>query len=127
MNRPPLVVIESPFAGDWEQNLAYARRAMADSLARGEAPFASHLLYTQPGVLDDNNPDERRQGIEAGLAWGECADLTAVYCDLGMSPGMREGINRAEVHGRRVEYRWLDNTATPWLREARNASRRGQA
>ena len=47
------VILESPYAGDIERNVAYARAAMRDSLLRGEAPIASHLLYTQPGVLDD--------------------------------------------------------------------------
>lgn len=40
-----LVVVESPYAGDVERNLRYLRAAMADCLARGEAPFASHGLY----------------------------------------------------------------------------------
>jgi hypothetical protein len=59
---PPfrLVIVESPFAGDVAANLSYGRRCMADCLRRGEAPFASHLLYTQPGVLDDSLPEERQ-------------------------------------------------------------------
>ena len=100
-----LVIIESPYAGDVPRNEAYARRALADSLARGEAPFASHLLYTQPGVLDDKDLAERTQGIEAGLAWGERADLTAVYIDRGTSSGMAQGIQRAVDAGRPIEYR----------------------
>lgn len=102
-----LVIIESPYAGDIQQNVAYARAALADCLQRGEAPFASHLLYTQPGVLDDLVPGERRLGITAGLAWGERADLSAVYVDLGVTPGMREGIERAIAAGRPVEHRRL--------------------
>ena len=100
-----LVIIESPYAGDVARNEAYARRAIADSLARGEAPFASHLLYTQPGVLDDLNPDQRRRGIQAGFAWGERADLTAVYVDRGTSSGMEMGIAAAKACGRPVEFR----------------------
>lgn len=64
-----LVIVESPFAGDLPKNIAYARAAVRDSLARGEAPIASHLLYTQPGILDDDIPAERQWGIDAGLAW----------------------------------------------------------
>lgn len=70
-----LVVIESPFAGDVAKNETYARRALADSLARGEAPLASHLLYTQPGVLDDTDYVQRERGISAGLAWGVKAEV----------------------------------------------------
>lgn len=103
-----LVIIESPYAGDIEANRAYARRAMRDSVMRGEAPLASHLLYTQPGVLDDGIEAERDLGIEAGLAWGRHAELTAVYADLGISNGMRRGILRATDEGRPVEYRRLD-------------------
>jgi hypothetical protein len=47
------VIIESPFAGDVKKNIEYARKCMRDSLLRGEAPLASHLLYTQDGILDD--------------------------------------------------------------------------
>ncbi len=102
---PPLVIIESPFAGDEEANTLYARNCLLDSLKRGEAPLASHLLY--PQVLDDTNAQERKQGIEAGLAWGRLADLTAVYRDKGISPGMWKGIERAKAEGRRIVYRYL--------------------
>lgn len=100
-----LVIIESPYAGDVARNTAYARRAVADSLRRGEAPIASHLLYTQPDVLDDTDPEQRQQGIEAGLAWGKHAELTAVYIDRGTSAGMALGIQRAVAEGRPVDYR----------------------
>jgi len=83
-----LVVVESPYAGDVEANLTYARAAMADALRRGEAPIASHLLYTQPGILDDAVPAERALGIAAGLLWAERAELSAFYTDLGWSGGM---------------------------------------
>lgn len=99
------VILESPYAGDVGANIEYARRCLRDSLMRGEAPIASHLLYTQPGVLDDNDPDERQRGIDAGLAWGREAARTVVYIDHGISRGMRYGIKRAESEGRPVEYR----------------------
>ena len=44
------VILESPYAGDIERNVKYARMAVRDSLSRGEAPIASHLLYTQEGI-----------------------------------------------------------------------------
>jgi hypothetical protein len=102
-----LVLVESPYAGDVQLNELYARAALRDCLERGEAPFASHLLYTQPRVLDDQVPEERARGIEAGLAWGAKADKTVVYIDRGISPGMRQGIERAKREGRPVEYRTL--------------------
>jgi hypothetical protein len=93
------VIIESPFAGrdkdETDYNLAYLRACLHDSLMRGEAPFASHAIYTQPGVLDDKIPAERTHGIEAGFAWREAAVATIVYTDLGISHGMTLGIEAA--------------------------------
>ena len=107
------VILETPFAGDVQRNIRYARACMRDCLMRGEAPFASHLLYTQPGVLDDNDPYERTTGIAAGLALGDSLldAITVVYQDLGVSSGMQQGINRALAMGRLVEYRNLDGWA----------------
>ena len=101
------VLVESPFAGDVDKNVKYARAILKDCLSRNEAPFASHLLYTQDGVLDDDNLEERKLGIAAGLAWGEVADITVVYTDLGISKGMQQGIDHAIKHGRPIEYRTL--------------------
>jgi hypothetical protein len=99
------VYLESPFAGDRERNAAYLKACMLDSLRRGEAPFASHALYTQ--FLDDDVPADRELGINAGLVWGETAELTVVYTDLGVSPGMQLGIERARSAGRPIEERSL--------------------
>ena len=102
-----LVILESPYAGDINHNVAYARACVRDSLLRGEAPMASHLLYTQEGILCDEIPDERQLGIDAGLAWGRAAIATVVYTDLGISRGMKLGIAAATDEGRAVEFREL--------------------
>jgi hypothetical protein len=95
-----LVIVESPYAGDVETNVMYARACMLNSLLKGEAPFLEHLLYTQ--VLDDTVPAERAMGIAAGLAWRKARTclyrhdmgtilepvLPAFYVDLGWSPAM---------------------------------------
>lgn len=101
------VIVESPYAGDFERNLAYLRACMHDCLMRGEAPFASHGLYTQPNVLDDGHPAQRQLGIDAGFAWRVVADKTVVYTDLGVSSGMRLGIEHATSMGHPIEYRSL--------------------
>ena len=107
-----LVVIESPFAGNTDKNLRYLRAAMADCLKRGEAPFASHALYTQPGVLDDHDPEQRRLGIEAGFKWGYFAEVIAFYVDLGMSPGMIAALEHWEAtrheEDRKIEIRRIE-------------------
>jgi hypothetical protein len=109
-----LVLLESPYAGDVFRNAQYARAAMRDSLLRGEFPYASHLLYTQVGILDDNKPAERSLGIVAGLAWGRCAARTVAYLDRGMSDGMRIGIDAARAAGREVEERTIANLEGEW-------------
>ena len=109
-----LVILESPFAGDVEKNIEYARACVRDSLLRGEAPIASHLLYTQPGVLNDDVPAERQHGIDAGLAWRAVADGSVVYTDLGISKGMEYGIAAAKAAGKTIEFREIG-----WAESAR--------
>lgn len=103
-----LVIIESPYAGNVEANVAYARRCVRDSLLRGEAPIASHLLYTQPGILNDEIPTERRHGIDAGLAWLAVAQASVVYIDRGISRGMEYGIAAARSADIPVEFREIE-------------------
>jgi hypothetical protein len=101
-----LVIIESSFAGDVETNRAYAIACVRDCLLRGEAPFASHLLYTE--ALDDTKPGEREHGINAGFAWRASAAATVVYTDRGTSGGMTRGIEHAStLDGHVIEYRSL--------------------
>ncbi len=105
------VVIESPYAGEVEKNVAYAKACVLDCLKRGEAPYASHLFFTQAGLLDDLKPEERKLGIDAGLAWGDAAAVRAVYIDRGMSTGMKLGIARAKAIFQRIDYRTLGDSS----------------
>lgn len=118
------VVIESPLKGQvptwcprwlapvferygrWK-NKRYAMRCVLDSLSRGEAPYASHLFFDRPGMLDDSDDVQRRLGMEAGFAWGEAAELRAVYIDRGVSSGMQLGLQRAEQLGQAYEIRHI--------------------
>lgn len=119
-----LVIVESPFAGKGAtpverdhataENVRYLRACLADCLRRGEAPFASHGLYTQPGVLDDTDAVERAHGIAAGFAWRPVARATVVYTDRGMSSGMRAGVEHAAtIPGHTIEYRTLGGEWAP--------------
>jgi hypothetical protein len=108
------VIIESPYSPSngysVDENLAYLRAAMRDCLLRGETPYASHGLYTQPGVLDDTIHAERMVGINAGFAWRSAAAATLVYVDLGITFGMEKGIEDAAVlvpNGHVIEYHHL--------------------
>ena len=111
MNR--FVDVETPYMGENEEqvrrNLLYARACVRDCLMREEIPFASHLFFTQPGILDDNVLGEREMGINAGKLLIESLPdiVTVVYQDFGISKGMQYGIDRAIKNGRDIEYRTL--------------------
>lgn len=100
------VIVESPFAGGFA-NVKYSRECLKDCLARQESPYASHLLYTQKGVLDDTLPDERRIGIQAANQWLEVTDIVAVYMDLGVTRGMLIGVMKAARLGKPIHLRWI--------------------
>jgi len=107
------VILESPFAGktdaDMLENIRYARACIRDCILRGDAPIASHLLFTQPGILRDGNQGERSLGMRAGFAWTAQAEAVVVYTERGVSPGMQSGIARAQKLGVPVEYRTLEH------------------
>jgi hypothetical protein len=115
-DKPPLlVVIESPFGTrpdgtrclpeERSRNRRYLDACMLNSFERGEAPLASHRMY--PGVLNDEEPEQRQKGLVAGWYWGAKADVVAVYVDLGVTPGMLGGIEQANLRGQPIEYRRL--------------------
>ena len=117
------VILESPYAST-HQRLRdlydrYLVDCLRDSLGRGEAPMASHGLY--PGALDDEVPEERSLGIEAGFAWRQAAEYTVAYTDLGTSPGMRKGIEHAISTGHVVHLRCLGGA---WAGVPTNGARR---
>lgn len=108
-NDIPRVIIESPYRADTHdgevRNLYYAHACIADCLRRGEAPMASHVLYTV--ALNDEDPNERALGIDAGFAWRFAANRTVVYTNLGITTGMRMGITHAKHLCQPVEFRSL--------------------
>lgn len=99
------VIIESPYAGNIDRNIEYARKCIKDSLLRGEAPIASHLLYTQEGILDDSNLQERMLGINSGLEWLKVADKHVFYTDYGISQGMEYAMKKSMEYNIDVEIR----------------------
>lgn len=99
------VVLESPFAGDIERNIDYARKCVRHSLSLEEAPIASHLLYTQENILNDDIEEERMWGINAGLVWKDVADKQVFYIDYGYSKGMIYAKEYAVKHNIEIEER----------------------
>ena len=108
-----VVILETPCAGEIATHKDYCVAAMRDCFFKGEAPFASHMLYAFSNVLDDDIPLERELGMVAGFAWARRAEKTVVYTDLGISPGMADGIKQAVKCNRDIEYRQL----TGWLKD----------
>lgn len=105
----PLVVIESPYKAteyhSREQHKLYLDFCKQDCINRKEAFFASHGDY--PNFLDDDDDAERKFGIECGHAWGDHADIIAVYSDFFVSPGMSDAIKYYEALGKKIEWRRL--------------------
>jgi len=87
-----LVAILSPYAGDVERNVLYAKQAMLNSIGHGETPIVPHLLYTQ--VLNDEIPSDRLLGLNLGAQWFSVIDYAVVYLDHGISEGMSKEIDQ---------------------------------
>lgn len=114
-DRMVVVSVESPyrppeqFLGTFQwmeilsRNVEYARALYRYALTKGYAPFASHLNYAQPGVLDDEDEEERWWGINAGKAVERAAAEESWFgVDYGMSKGMEFGEKDAKKNGRPV-------------------------
>lgn len=106
-----MVIIESRFSAnntyDLVKNRKFTLACMRDCFMRGEAPYASHVIYAHTHILDDFIASERALGMHAGFLWGNFGSLTVVYEDLGISEGMIMGIDHAKSVGREIEYRKL--------------------
>lgn len=102
----PFVIVESPYGGDnMQRNIEYLKRALRDSWERGEHPLASHGYY--PLFLKENDPKERKEGIECGYAMWPLAEKVVFYVDHGMSKGMEAALDRAVHHRKVIESRTL--------------------
>ncbi len=98
-------ILESPFASNVERNRLYAIACAQDMLSRGEAPFASHLIY--PQLFSKYSEEDRQRGMAAGRIWIPVAEVSVVYTDFGLTEGMLRGIAKAEAEGVPVERRRL--------------------
>lgn len=91
-----LIYIASPYAGDVEANVAFAKLACRYAISQGHTPIAVHLLY--PQMLDDGDPAERELGLRLGHRILEiCDELWA--CGGRISSGMAREIAEAQSLG----------------------------
>ena len=116
------VVIESPYAANTEEgidlNEAYGELCMHDCLVNhNESPYASHLLYTRRFVLRDDVPADRKLGIEAGFCWRDVAEKSVFYQDLGMTKGMKLGVDDCITKYKPYEIRRLPDELWEQLTE----------
>ncbi len=100
-----LVVIESPYAGQPIDNIAYLHRCIRECALRGDSPYASHLMLTT--ALDDNDADERTLGIALGLEFRRRVDMRIFYVDRGWSRGMTAALDIYNRDGLPYEVRKL--------------------
>jgi hypothetical protein len=105
---PPLVAIESPWAGlgAGERALHYLRQCIRDSLSRGEIPWASHGMLAHTRALYEEDADQREEGLDVNRQFiKHHASLVVFYVDYGMSGGMKMAKQWAIMQGKRVEER----------------------
>lgn len=95
-----LVFISSPYRGDIERNIVYAKELLVDAITAGYVPIAPHLLY--PQVLDDNVPEERKAAIELCHELLKKCDAILIGKRYGLSSGMKQEIITAKKLGKRV-------------------------
>lgn len=96
MSENKLVYICSPYAGDIEKNVEFAKAACMYAMRQNCTPVAVHLLY--PQLLDDSEPVQRQAGIRMGLRILEAADELWL-CGSRISEGMRAEIAAAKRLG----------------------------
>ena len=76
----------SPYRGDVERNVAYAKALAARAIKLGYAPIVPHLYI--PQILDENSEADRALGLALALALLRKSDLVIVGTLYGISPGM---------------------------------------
>lgn len=96
-----LIYMASPYAGDVEKNITFAKQACRYVMEQGHAFFAPHLLY--PQILDDTDPAERKIGLKLGLRMLVICDEIWV-CSGRISPGMEAEIELAKQLGIPIRY-----------------------
>ena len=94
--RNKLVYICSPYRGNVEENTENARRYSLRAIIDHPdvIPIAPHLLFTQ--YLDDDDPEQRRIGLDAGLDLLSICDELWVYGLDNPSEGMAAEIAMAK-------------------------------
>ena len=95
------VYICSPYrakdGAELDRNIEYAQALTKQALNAGLAPITPHLYMTQ--CLDDKKPQERAQGMAAGMALLKTCDFVIAGVKYGVSEGMSREIQTADRLG----------------------------
>lgn len=93
-----MIYICSPYRGEVKRNKDYARELTRKAIDNGFVPVTVHLYLTE--ALDDNKPDERAKGMEAGQTILDNCKFILVGNRYGISEGMASEISRAFDKGK---------------------------
>lgn len=92
-----LVYICSPYRGETERNLAYARVLTRFALKNSFVPVTPHLYLTQ--VLDEEDRMQRKMGMDAGKELLKHCGYILAGDRYGFTEGMFEEIHLAAQIG----------------------------
>ena len=98
MAQQNLMYICSPYRGDIENNVIYAKKLTRLAIENGFAPVTVHLYLTQ--IFNDDIPEERKQGLEAGQAILRQCKYVLVGNAKGYSEGMLAELEIALAMGK---------------------------
>lgn len=90
-----LIYVASPYRGDIEKNVAFAKEACKFVLNEGNNFYCPHLFLTD--ILDDDILEERQMGIELGKNMMLKCDALWVFGDR-ISEGMFGEIEFAKAN-----------------------------
>lgn len=96
MTENKMVYIASPYAGEVERNVRFAKAACLFAMRQDCTPVAVHLLY--PQLLDDSDPAQREAGVRMGLRVLEACDELWL-CGDRISRGMSAELTAAKRLG----------------------------
>ena len=106
MSENKLVYIASPYAGEVEKNIEFAKTACRYAMEQNCTPIAVHLLY--PQFMDDNNPAERKLGMSFGNAlMDRCSGVWV--CGDRLSSGMEAEFDRASEKNMTIKFLTKEN------------------
>lgn len=95
------IYVASPYSGDVANNVRFAQDACKAVLEAGAYPYAPHLYLTN--ILRDDIPEEREEGLKAGLAFLALCDELWVFGSR-ISAGMAGEIEAAKQMKKPIRY-----------------------